>query len=177
MPDWLTLFFDYRNLPLNFLHTVNPAKHNKHLIGVYWQTYAITTGHYVYCYHQFFCWWFLHVGICIQKWLEYCNGWQGVFPCVCQPWKACGPFRKMWNMDVKIIFLKSSTLTHDMHLGHIQRSSSYWIFALWSTEAARERFKLTSPNENLLRMWHQCSLNSCWCWGSWLNVFSGILIL
>ena len=25
-------------------------------------------------------------------------------------------------------------------------------------------------------MWHPCSPNSCWCWGSWLNLFSGILI-
>ena len=76
----------------------------------------------------------------------------------------------------KLYSWKSSILAHDMYLGHPQRSSPCWIFALWSTEAARGGFELTSPYKNLLRMWHPCSPNSCWCWGSWLNLFSGILI-
>ena len=76
----------------------------------------------------------------------------------------------------KLYSWKSSPLAYDMYWGHTQGSSSFWIFALGSTEVARRGFKLASPYENLLRMWHQCSLNSCWFWGLWLNLFGGILI-
>lgn len=79
--------------------------------------------------------------------------------------------------SVKCGTWKSSTLVHDsMYLGHIQRPRSFWTFALGSTAAARGGFKLTCPYENLLRMWHQCSLNSWWWWGSGWNIFSGILV-
>ena len=37
----------------------------------------------------------------------------------------------------KLYSWKSSTLAHDLHLRHTQRSSSFWIFGLGSKEAAR----------------------------------------